>query len=131
MQDRIEIYDASQDLAVCELKKIVKAGEMTPTSLEHVYKLVDVIKDLDEIIANEEERDLEVEGYSQRSGRRMYRGNSYRSIPYEGRRIREVGYSRNDGKHEMLSHLDKALENAKTDEDRRKIQKMIDELEKE
>lgn len=132
MRDYIDIYESSKDLMVCELDKIVQKQEMSPTSLEYIYKIVDVIKDIDEIISND---NANYEGYSQRSNNgyytnssnRMYgRGSSYRNR-YDDMNPSYSG--RNSSTSEMLEHLYKAHDTASSEEERKRIKRMIDEIE--
>ena len=134
--DRLNLYDQTQEMLVCELEKITLKNELTPSSLEFLDKLVDIIKDLDEISMNEEERISDTNGnYSQRNMPRYYygRGTSYRDGSYSRRNdsmMRDSGgYSRGNSKSEMLNHLFMAQETASNDEERKRIQRMIDELE--
>lgn len=136
MRDRIDLYDSAQDMIICELDKIVQKNEMTPHILESIDKLVDIIKDLDELMDNEEART--VEDYTQRSSGRYYsRGNSYRSgnyyrdgSSYKGNSIASNEKRHNDTSSSMLNHLYMALDTASSEDERRRIQKMIDEIEK-
>lgn len=145
MQDKIELFEASQDMLICELDKLVQKQELTPQTLSYLDTLVDIIKDLDEIMDNEDARNME--GYSQRSGRRMYNRSSYRNgnsygnyenynnYARRGTSMRMDGgngqgqYSRNSGKEEMLNHLYMALDSASSEEERKRVQRMIDEIE--
>lgn len=137
MKDAITIYENAQDMVICELEKIVQKNEMSPSVLEYTYKIVDIIKDLDEAIMNEEERLSPNEGYSSRSGAYYNRGNSYR----DGRVMYNDGYSRrgtsrtgnsyrgDSSKESMLDHLYMAHDTASSEEERKRIKRMIDEIE--
>ena len=128
MKDRITLYEDSQELLLCELEKLNKNESLTPQLLEFMDKVVDIIKDLDDIMYKEEQL---VDGYSQRGGRYYTDGNSYRSgRMYDGgSRMRSDGYSRRDSKSSMLDHLYAAHDNAMSEDERKRIKKMIDEIE--
>lgn len=64
--------DELKELLMEQVKKITKKGDITVSELDSVYKVVDVIKDIDTITAMEEE--YGDSGYSQRGG---YSGRSY------------------------------------------------------
>ena len=130
MKDRITLYEDSQELLLCELEKLNKNESLTPQLLEFMDKVVDIIKDLDDIMYKEEQL---TDGYSQRGGRYYNDGNSYRSSSYrmydDGSRMRSGGYSRKDSKSSMLDHLYAAHDNAMSEDERKRIKKMIDEIE--
>lgn len=129
MRDRYEIFEASQDMLICELDKLVQKQELTPQLLSYFDTLVDVIKDLNEIMADEDEKYNN--SYNQYSGRsypmnRSYRGNSYRN----DYRDPENGYSkRSEKSSEMLEHLYSALDSASSEEERKRIRRMIEDIE--
>lgn len=139
MKDRLALYDSSQEMLVCELEKITKDGSLTPSTLDYLDKIVDIIKDLDEISMNEEDRMYDMKtGYSQRNMSRYYsRGNSYRDdgmghSQRNGSMMRddlERGRSRGTKKNDMLEYLYMALDNAPNDEEHKRIKRMIDEIE--
>lgn len=127
MKERYEIFESSQDMLICELDKLVQKQELTPQILSYLDTLVDIIKDLDEIIANE---DAKYEGYN----------NSYRSYP--SARMNDRGYSYRNGYREnpsysrrsektsdMLDHLYKAYDSAVTEDEKKRVKRMIDEIE--
>lgn len=133
--DRLNLYDQTQEMLVCELEKITKKNELTPSALEFLDKIVDIIKDLDEISMNEEERMSDTKGgYSQRSMPRYYygRASSYRDDSYHRNEtgMRDgSGYSRGSSRSQMLDHLYMAMDTAINEDERKRVQRMIDELE--
>lgn len=143
MQDRYEVYENAQDMMICELDKLIQKSEVTPTTLEYMDKIVDIIKDLDEVIGNEEM--YMADGNSQRNyGRYGYsRMNSYRGSDMRGMYARNSrnsmangtdmnglnGNSQGNGKKEMLDHLYMAMDNSSNEDERKRIQRMISEIE--
>ncbi len=147
MQNRIDVYENAQDMMICELDKIVQKNELTPNALDYVDKLVDIIKDLDEILNNEEMH--MTDDYEQRGNSRGYynmRGNSYRGnmrMNYTRNNSRNNGMMSNEvspmnningnssgsGKKEMLDHLYMAMDNSPNEDERKRIQRMINEIE--
>lgn len=79
-------YDHLRELVEREIGEIGKRGELDDMSLEHAYKLVDILKDLGEIDEQEvgySERYMDRNRYSMRHRDSMGRyarnyGNSYR-----------------------------------------------------
>ena len=61
-------YEDLKELLNDQLKRIAKKGDITPQELEHTYKAVDILKDLETIKAMEE---------AQESGEYSQRGGSY------------------------------------------------------
>lgn len=137
-----ELYKLKDML--CEELKEYGSKEMSAGSLDIVDKLSHAIKNLDKIIEKYEEE----EGYSsnymyegggsyQRGGNR---GGSYayaRGRGSNARRdsrgryssARDGGYSRNDGKEEMVMQLREMMQDAPNDRTRMRIQELIQEFE--
>lgn len=151
--------------ALCEeLDKFGKSGDITVSSLEKIHKLTDTIKNIDKIMALEEEggyseagnwmgegrmygnsyargrgrnakrdsmgRYSRDDGYSEEGG--SYRGSSYdddMSYARGGMRNGRGGYSRDEGKDEMMSMLGELMEDANPKE-RQAIKECMRTLEK-
>lgn len=116
----METYDNIRKLVDCELEKIGKMNELNPTSLENVYKLVDILKDLDEVEGKKMD-----DGYSQRYMPDM--GNSYRRNMNYGRG-NSYNRSYNSRGGSLRDHLEQALDEAKTERERETIMRMMDEI---
>ena len=134
--DRYEVYENAQDMMICELDKLIQKKEVSPTTLEYMDKIVDIIKDLDEILDGEEAR--MTDGNSQRGYNRYYGRNSYRSGDPYGNYMRNNsrnnmngldGNSQGNGKKEMLDHLYMAMDSSSNEDERKRIQRMINEIE--
>lgn len=138
MKDNLSVYESAQDLMVCELDKLVQKNEISPSTLDYFFKIVDIIKDLDKAIINEEDRISSEEGYSMRSYPYYNRGNSSRSNRnmdyndgYSRRNTSRSGNSyRGESRNDMLDHLYMALDTASNDDERKRVQHMIDEIER-
>ena len=136
MQDRYEVYENTLDMITCELDKVVKAGEVTPSTVNTIGALSDIIQDLEKTIyyASSYEDDYD----TQRSGRSYNRGSSYRSnysyrnSPSYGNTSRSYASrtSRGSGKDSMLDHLYMSLDYASNEDEKQRIKRMIDEIEK-
>lgn len=143
--DRYEVYENAQDMMICELDKLIQKNEVSPTTLEYMDKIVDIIKDLDEILDGEDMRMSD--GNSQRSyGRYNYnrmgnmnsyrndmRGNYSRSNSRGNANYNNMngldGNSQGNGKKEMIDHLYMAMDNSSNEDERKRIQRMISEIE--
>lgn len=104
-----DVFNGIREMVNCELMKMTQKGELDKAMLESLDKLVDILKDLEEIENGNS-------GYSQR---RMYdydNGNSYR---YNSGR-----YSR----HGAVDHLYKAMDQAQSESERQAIQMAIDKI---
>ncbi len=125
-----------------ELEKIDRKEELNPGDLELAHKLTDTIKNIDKICMLEGG-----EGYSEAvDGMDYGRGSSYanRGKHYvRGHYSREGGmndgysssrrdnrgrYSRDDGRSEMMEHLEMALDSA-SDQDKETIKRFMRQLE--
>ena len=126
-----KLYDLKDKLCE-ELENLARKPDMGPGDLELIHKLTDTIKNIGKIEMLEEEG-----GYSQEDGRDdgYGRGMSYargRSGYHRGgrntRRDSRGRYSRDDGRSEMMEHLEMALDSA-SDQDRETIKRFMRQLE--
>ena len=126
-----KLYDLKDKLCE-ELEEIVRKPDMGPGDLELIHKLTDTIKNIGKIEMLEEEG-----GYSQEDGRDdgYGRGMSYArgrgGYNRGGRNTRRDSrgrYSRDDGRSEMMEHLEMALDSA-SDQDRETIKRFMRQLE--
>ena len=126
-----KLYDLKDKLFE-ELEELARKPDMGLGDLELIHKLSDTIKNIGKIEMLEEDG-----GYSQEDGRD---GGGYgRSGVYSQRRGGRHGgrntrrdsmgrYSREDGRSEMMEHLEMALE-AASDQDRETIKRFIRQIE--
>lgn len=152
------IYELKEMLCK-ELEEYGAKGELTAGSLEIVDKLAHAIKNLDKIIeASEEEGDYSERGGSYRGGsyaraeqggggmggsRGGQGGSSNRGGSYArqgrgrnarrdsmGRYSSERGYSREDGKEQMIMQLEDLKQDAPNQQVMERIEDLISELER-
>lgn len=131
------IYNV-EDRVEDELKQICKKPEWSPSDIEMIYKMIDILKDISTIEAMKEA------GYSQASARMSYddpgmayanRGNSYDNYSYRrgrdsmGRYTSRDGYSGHD-KESMIEGLREKMHMATNESDREAIRRAIDILER-
>ena len=122
-----------------ELAELAEKREMGAGDLEVIHKITDTIKNIDKICA------LEEGGYSEAvDGGDDGRGSSYANRGkhyvrshhsrddgrggYGSRRDSRGRYSRDDGRSEMMEHLELALDSA-SDQDRETIKRFMRQLE--
>lgn len=116
-----------------ELEEIARKPDMGPGDLEIIHKLTDTIKNIGKIEMLDEEG-----GYSQDDGYGTDGGYG-RGVSYaRGRGGRRVGrntrrdsmgrYSRDDGRSEMMEHIEAALD-AANEKDRESIKRFMRQLE--
>lgn len=125
-----KLYELKDKLCE-ELEEIARKPDMGPGDLEIIHKLTDTIKNIGKIEMLEEEG-----GYSQEDGRDggYGRGVSYargRGGRRGGRNTRRDSmgrYSRDDGRSEMMEHIEAALD-AADDKDREAIKRFMRQLE--
>lgn len=154
----MKILYETQDKMEDELKSICRKEEITPTDLDNIYKIVDIIKDVTTVEAMHR---AEENGYSRESMDNYSRGwdvdysyargrdsrgrytsrdgsyeNSNRGRSYEGSyensnrgRSYEGGYSGHD-KEGMIDQLMRLMRNARTEEERENYRKTIEQLER-
>ena len=122
------------DLLCKQIDKVNKKGDISPDELQRMDKAIDIIKDISIICAMEEYgQDPEQELYSSTG---MYGRNSRTQMPMwssqgrdsMGRYSSSMGYSRDDGMHEMRSDLEMKLANAKNERERQLYMKWLRDL---
>jgi len=104
-----------------EVGQVVKKGELTPTELDNVYKAVKTMNYIEIIKAMKEQ---EEDGYSRRDGGRNY---AYGESNY-GRNYGR-GYTRHS-KEEKIAELERMMENASSEAERRSLMEAIRSMEK-
>jgi len=124
-----------------EIDKVTAKGEITPTEIKAVGDAVDILKDIETICAMKEygqEDDMysmENRGYSTRRMTRypdVYRDsydgsyNGYDDMSYN----RGRNYSRHSEKEEMIEKLERMMNNATSEKERRDLMECIQKLEK-
>ena len=136
-----KIYDLKDKLCE-ELEEYARKQDMGAGDLEVIHKLTDTIKNIDKICMLEDES-----GYSEAVDSGDYgRGSSYANRSkhyvrghysrdggmdrggYSSRRDSRGRYSRDDGRSEMMEHLEMAVDSA-SGEDRETIKRFMRQLE--
>ena len=125
-----------------ELEEIDRKPEIGPGDLELAHKLSDTIKNIDKICMLEENEGyseaVDGDGYGRGSsytnrGKHYVRGHYSRDGGmdrggYSSRRDSRGRYSRDDGRSEMMEHIEMAIDSA-DERDREKIKRFMRELE--
>lgn len=116
-----------------KVEEIVARGDITPSELESMDKVVDILKDLGEI--KEKKTMMEEDGYSNRRMSMRYGDGSYsRGRDSMGRytsnrSYNRGGYSGHGSSDQMINKLEAMMDEASTEKERMAIQNWIDELE--
>lgn len=122
-----------RDIVMREIDQINQRGELDENSLVCAYKLVDIVKDIEEIEEKEE-------GYSQRGYSMMYphymmdNGNSYRgmsnnSYGYSRRNRDSMGrYSRDTERENIMAKIGHMMDTAASETERQTIQRIMNQL---
>lgn len=136
------IYDEFRDLIRRCLQDAVEMGNIEMGQIDAYDKLIDMDKDLQEIVMNERIGEYYEDEYSRNSyGGGSYRGNSYRGGgsyrtggSYRGgnggysRNNSYRGYSREGGREEMMEKMHMMMDNASTEQEREAIRKVLETL---
>lgn len=116
MDKMTELYDILCD----ELEKITAKGELTAGSLDAVDKIVDIMKDIEEMGYSGDENMMG------RSYRGSYRdGRSYNRGSYAQRRDSRGRYSR----HDIVEQLEDIADSAPNEKSRKEIERLITKME--
>ena len=130
-----KLYDLKEKLCE-ELEEYARKQDIGAGDLEAIHKLTDTIKNIDKIEM------LEEDGYSQdgpygydgssyaNRGKHWVRGHYSRDAMGRNRDLGKSGrrYSRDDGRSEMMEHLEMALD-AASEQDREDIKRFMRKLE--
>ena len=122
-----KLHDLKEKLCE-ELEDYARKQDMGAGDLEVIHKLTDTIKNIDKICMLEGE-----DGYSQSSGydggsSYANRGRHYVRGHYSRDGGNRGGYSRDDGRSQMMEHLEMALD-AANEQDREDIKRFMRKLE--
>ena len=112
----MEVLDELKELALAELKKLVKKESLNPAEVESATKAVCLIEKIDKI----QNGSSDDEGYSSRRGRNPMNGR-YMSM--------NRGYSGHSIKDRMVSKLETMMDEARSDYEREAIEEWIRKLE--
>lgn len=134
MADRNSIYEDLKDMVEDEIEKITKKGELDETSLMHLDRLVDIVKDTCEIEMSAEQ------GYSQRHAPyypySMDGGNSYQRRDSMGRYSRNNSYRGNGNSYngnysrngDIVDRLESMMNEAQTEREREAIRRAMEQI---
>ena len=132
-----KLYDLRETLCK-ELKELAEKRDLGAGDLEVVHKLTGTIKNIGKLCMMERDRYSEDgcgQGFSYANrGKHYVRGHYSRADgpdgvgDYSSRRDRRGRYSRDDGRSEMMEHLEMALDSA-SDQDRETIKRFMRQME--
>ena len=127
-----------KDMMYCELDDIAKKEKLDSKDVELIDKFVDIIKDIDEIGMTGIQ---EMNGYSGNGGyggSYAYRNYSRNGGGYSGRMMPMYnrgsydngngGYSRDESKEAMLSHLQNVASMAVDERDRKAVERLMQQM---
>lgn len=122
------VYDDLREMIEKELDEIVQQGQMDGNTIECVYKMIDILKDIGEIETHDS-------GYS------MYpyawEGNSYRrgrdsmgrfTSSYDRSMSNRGGYSRGGEREEIMAKMGRMMDGAASETERQAIQRIMNQL---
>ena len=132
-----------KDRLLGEVKEMSKKDRLMASERDMLSKNIETVKNIDKILmmsdGGEQSRGMSRDGYSRdgysRDGGSYDSGNSYghyvrghysRDDGYSQR----GGYSRNSAKEQMTEQLERMLRDARSDRERKAIEKCLDEFEK-
>ena len=132
----MKVYDQINDMLCDELEEIAKKKELTTSSLDVIYRSVDVLKDIKTIESMEQEFPSEGysrDGYSQGWYNRMpiYAYDEAPTHSYARKRDSMGRYSRDpymDDRDSMKDELRMMMDRARTDKERDAIRKAMDSM---
>lgn len=125
-------YEEFRDLIRRCLEDAIDAGCIDMSQIDAFDKLIDMDKDLQQIVMNERIGDYYEDEYSRNSyrGGNGYRGgNSYRGRGgYSRNNSYRGGYSREGSREDMMEKMHMMMDNAQSEQEREAIRKVLDTL---
>lgn len=134
----MDVLDMIYDKAYCELEEIGKKEKLDSKDVELMDKFVDIIKDIEEMGMSSEPM-----GYSQtggsytNGGSYAMRGRSGRMNPMYNRNYGRgsngrsmTGYSRDESRDMILDHLQEAMDMAVDERDRKAVERLMEQMNK-
>lgn len=141
----MKVLYTAEDRTLEEIEQLCKKPEWSPSDIEMLYKMVDIVKDVeDTCLKIETVKAMKESGYSQASAHMSYddpemaymnRDNSYDNYSYRrgrdsmGRYTSRDGYSGHD-KESMIEGLREKMHMATNESNREAIRRAIDILER-
>lgn len=125
----MKVYEDLEEMLNQELKEITKKGDINAAGLETIYKIIDVLKDINEIRCSKED-----EGYSRMHGWRVTPtygygdGGSYRNYQDSGSYMHGNSYARRYSRNSPEEKLAMMMDEATTAQEREIIQRCMDKL---
>ena len=135
-----QVLDKIRNMVIHELDNMPEdSSQLSYDCWCLIDKIIDIWKDTYEIEEKESmvgyEEGYSRDGYSMRSygnSNRMmpryYEGNSYGGSRMGGGMSRGGGYSRDDGRHDMVTKLENLMNETHDERDREAIRRMIDQI---
>lgn len=129
----MDVLDMIYDKAYCELEEIGKKEKLDSKDVELMDKFVDIIKDIEEMRMSSEPMGYSQTGSSYTNGGSYMRGRSYRMNPMYNRSYGRGssygnGYSRDESKEMMLDHLQKVMDMAVDEKDRKAVERLMTQM---
>lgn len=135
----MDVLDMIYDKAHCELEEIGKKEKLDSKDVELMDKFVDIIKDIEEMGMSSEPMGYSQTGSSYMNGSNYtMRGRSYRMNPMYNRSYGRGSYghsmngeySRDESKVMMLDQLERAMDMAVDERDRKAVERLMDQMSK-
>ena len=133
----MDVLDMIYDKAYCELEEIGKKDKLDSKDVELMDKFVDIIKDIEEMGMSSEPMDYSQTGSSYTNGGSYaMRGRSGRMNPMYNRsygrgsndRSMNSRYSRDESKEMMLDQLERAMDMAVDEKDRKAVERLMSQM---
>lgn len=137
--------DYLKDMLCKELSKITQQSDFTTSTLETSFKIVDMLKDIEEIKEKEGMQSYEKDGsygywgvgyggrmpyYDTQGGRYSYGNGNMVGNMHGGNYAYDNGYSRMSSTDKMMSELQMMMDESTNSRDKAIIQRALDELKK-
>jgi hypothetical protein len=133
----MDVLDMIYDKAYCELEEIGKKDKLNSKDVELMDKFVDIIKDIEEMGMSSEPMGYSQTGSSYANGSNYtMRGRSNRMNPMYNRSYGRSSYghnmngeySRDESKVMMLDQLERAMDMAVDEKDRKAVERLMTQM---
>lgn len=142
------MYENLRDMLEKEVKDIQNGGNLDAQKLDHLYKLMETIKNVDKHLEKEEMRAsydsrymdgmsnnysmmpyMDDMSYARRDNMGRYSRDNFRDISYRGQSYENNrGYSRDNTRQKMVNKLETLMDDTMSEHERNAIMECIDKI---
>lgn len=141
------MYENLRDMLEKEVKDIQNGGNLDAQKLDHLYKLMETIKNVDKHLEKEEMKGsydsrymdgmsnnysmmpyMDDMSYARRDNMGRYSRDNFRDSSYRGQSYENYGYSRDNARQKLINKMTTLMDDTMSEAERQTIADCIDRL---